>query len=329
MIPNVLRNYIGIEMKQLKTALFGSSSHIAKGLIWNFLRNGNYELHLYTRNPDKVQSFINSISRQAQKKCFVHKGYRNFKKSSTDIIINCVGAGTLRKNPNVYTDYFTITEEYDNLAIEYLRNYRPNALYICMSSGAVYGSNFSTPANDNSINGIKVNHLSVEDYYAITRLNSEAKHRAFTGLNIVDLRIFSYFSRFADLSEGYFITDMLTAIQKGKTFETSGENIIRDYLHHKDFFSMIKLCIKARKLNTVLDVASTKPVDKFKILDYFSSKYGLKYKISKLLPQTSPTGAKRLYYSVNKNASIIGYKPVFNSLDTITMESKYVLRNSK
>lgn len=183
-------------MKQPKVAIFGSTSHIAKGLINNFLQSGEFSLHLYTRSPDKVRSFLGAIGKSTEKDCVIHEGYKNFMKSSHDVVINCIGVGTLNKLRGNYTDYFMVTEEYDNLAIGYLRNKCPDALYISFSSGAVYGREFSAPVGENTMKSIRVNHIATEDYYAIARFNSEAKHRSFKNLKIVDLRIFSYFSRF-------------------------------------------------------------------------------------------------------------------------------------
>ena len=192
-----------------QVSLLGSTSHIAKGLINNFLNSGEFSLHLYTRSPDKVRSFLGAIGKSPEKDCVIHEGYNDFMKCSYDVVINCVGVGTLNKLQGKYTKYFTVTEEYDNLVIEYLRNCCSDALYISLSSGAVYGGDFSAPVEENTVNSLRVNHIGKEDYYAIVRLNAEAKHRAFNNMKIVDLRIFSYFSRFVDLTDGYFITEVL------------------------------------------------------------------------------------------------------------------------
>jgi len=311
-------------MNKSKIAILGSTSHIAKGLISNFLRSGEFCLHLYTRSPDKVRSFLGAIGKSPDKDCIIHEGYRDFIKSFYDVIINCVGIGTLNKPGDNYSDYFMVTEKYDNLLIEYLLK-KPDTLYISFSSGAVYGREFSAPVEENTVNSIRVNHVATEDYYAIVRLNSEAKHRAFSGLRIVDLRVFSYFSRFIDLTDGYFITEVLDCILNKKVLATDNVNIVRDYVHPKDLFSIIRKCMDAGKINAALDVTSAKPVEKREILDYFSSKYGLKYEISRSLSHVSPTGSKNIYCSNYNNAACIGYKPAFSSMDAIKEESKYII----
>jgi nucleoside-diphosphate-sugar epimerase len=312
-------------MKQPKVAILGSTSHIAKGLINNFLQSGRFRLHLYTRSSDEVRSFLGAIGKSPDKDCVIHEGYMNFIKSSYDVIINCVGVGTLNKLRGNYTDYFMVTEKYDNLVIECLRSNCPDALYISFSSGAVYGREFSVPVEENTTNSIRVNHIATEDYYGVARLNAEAKHRSFKNLKIVDLMIFSYFSRFIDLTDGYFITEAMGCILNKKVFVTDNVNIIRDYVHPQDLFSIIRKCMDAGKINVAFDVTSAKPVEKREILDYFSSVCGLKYEISQFLNHVSPTGSKNVYCSNYNNAARIGYKPAYSSMDTIKEESKYII----
>ena len=312
-------------MEKSKIAILGSTSHIAKGLINNFLQSGEFSLHLYTRSREKIRSFLGAIGKFSDKGCVIHEGYKDVTKFSYDVIINCVGVGPLNKLRSNYTRYFTVTEEYDNLAIGYLCNICPDALYLSFSSGAVYGREFSAPVEENTINSIRVNHVTTEDYYAIARLNAEAKHRSFKNLKIVDLRIFSYFSRFIDLRDGYFIAEVMDCILNKKVLITDNVNIVRDYVHPEDLFSIIRKCMDAGKINEALDAISSKPTDKKEILDYFSSLYGLKYEISGSLKHASPTGLKNIYCSNYKNAACIGYKPTFSSIDTIRQESKYIL----
>lgn len=311
----------------MKIAILGSTSHIAKGLINNFIQNSRFSLDLYTRSPNKVYNFLAAIGKTADKDCIIHKGYSGFLKYAHDVIINCVGVGTLNKLQGNYTNYFMVTEEYDNLIIEYLLK-NLDTLYISFSSGAVYGRGLSAPAEEDTANNIRVNHVAVEDYYAIARLNAEAKHRAFGDLRIVDLRLFAYFSRFIDLTDGYFITEVMDCILNKKVLATNNVNIVRDYVHPEDLFSIIRKCMDAGKVNAAFDVISAKPVEKREILDYFSLEDGLKYEISRSLGHVSPTGTKNIYYSNYNNVACIGYKPAFSSMDAIKEESKYIINSN-
>ncbi len=315
------------DRKNKKIAILGAASHIAKGLISNFIKEPIFELHLFVRLCEKkdINAFLKGLTNENGKKCVIHLDYLDFLKGQYDVIINCVGVGTIKKIKGDYTRYFTVTEEYDNLAIKYLKERNPKALYISFSSGTIYGREFLAPANDKAANCIEVNHISQQDYYAIARLNAECKHRAFKDLNIVDLRVFSYFSRYIDLNDGYFITALLKSIRANKIMKTNAGDFMRDYLHPLDLFEAIKKCVNIGKINAALDINSKKPVRKKEIMRYFSNKYGLKAKINKKTPFQSATGQKSFYFSKNLNASQIGYKPKFTSLETIKSEAEFIL----
>ena len=315
-------------MKQMNVAILGATSHIAKGLIYRFLKSDVFYLHLYARSSKKIHGFLGTLNTVAVKDCACHEGYEEFHNSSYDAVINCVGAGTLTKLQGDYTKYFTITEEYDNLAISYLRKRDPAAIYISFSSGAVYGSGFSSPANEYTANCIHVNQLEKKDFYSIARLNAEAKHRAFEDLNIVDLRVFSYFSRFFDPTDDYFITDVINCILENRTLITGSSTFVRDFVHPKDLFSLIIRCMDAavhsRKINGAFDAISSQPVEKEEMLAFFAKKYNLQYVIDPSLTHASATGAKSFYYSTYRNAASIGHSPAFSSMDALADESKHI-----
>ena len=236
-----------------------------------------------------------------------------------------MGVETRNKHDCDFTRYFTVTEEFDNLAVGYLKDKNPDALYISFSSGAVYGKGFSDAGSTICVNSLKVNHVVPQDYYGIVRINAEAKHRAHPNLRIIDLRIFSYFSRYINLTDGYFITDVMEAILDNRVLVTDSTDIVRDYLHPEDLFSMIVKCVHAGRINQAIDVSSSRPVAKQEILDYFTSAYGLKYQRRSFSESPSATGAKSNYYSTCNRASQIGYLAQFSSMDTLKDEAGYIL----
>lgn len=309
-----------------RVAIMGANSHIARGLIVNFLKAGGFHLNLFTTSPDKTRAFFKTTGRTVAGNCSIHKGYQDFLKTEQEVIVNCVGVGTLRKLENDFTRYFMVTEKYDNLAIEYLQRKRPDALYVTLSSGAVYGGGFMAPVGRDSVNRIRVNHLMPDDFYAVARLNAETKHRAFAALRIVDLRVFSYFSRFIDLDDGYFIADVLNCLLRGETLETDNTNIVRDYIHPDDLFALIQLCMTARRINVAFDAVSAGPVSKMEILGFFKSEYGLRFRINQGMRQAGATGRKNVYFSRYNRAEEIGYSPRHTSMDTIRLETKEMMR---
>lgn len=311
-------------MNKTRIAMLGSTSHIAKGLINNFLRSEEFCLHLFTRSPGKLLRFLDGLEEPVERDCVLHEGYDDFAEGSYDVVINCVGVGTLSKLAGNFSSYFMVTEKYDNLTIEYQIENR-DTLYISISSGAVYGRGLSAPADKDTVNHISVNHITTDDYYVVARLNAETKHRAFSNLKIIDLRVFSYFSRFIDLTDGYFITEIMDCILNEKVFVTDDINIVRDYIHPEDLFSLIKKCMAAGTINKAFDAISSKPAEKREILDYFSSVYGLKYEISRFSNYAGATGKKNIYCSNYNNGASIGYEPTYSSMDVIEQESKYIL----
>jgi nucleoside-diphosphate-sugar epimerase len=305
-----------------KIAILGATSHVAKGLIYNFLKdNKEYTLFLFARSPERVREFLKSNSLKGN--LFVSH-FGSFGKKQYDAVINCVGMGTPTKLRDGIRSIFFITEEYDSLMMRYLKEF-PRSYGINFSSGAVYGSNFNDAVNENSTCALSINNIRPQDYYTIAKINAEAKHRSYPNLAIVDIRLFSYFSRFIDLDAGYFLTDALKSIKEGKEFITTESDFTRDYLHHLDLFSLVTAILNNKPFNAPLDAYSREPVTKRAVLDYFVKKYGLRYKVDYAIDTTSPTGAKDIYYSDVKKAASLGYIPQFTSLQTIAQETEFIL----
>lgn len=290
-----------------KIAILGATSQIAKGLLLNFMSRGENKLFLFARLPKKVESFLKAHNLGLHRQIY---DFKHFGREKYDVIINCVGLGTPVEVKAASGEVFKLTEEFDQMILEYLQRY-PDTLYINFSSGAVYS--------------ISVNAVKPEHYYGIAKLYQEARHRALNKLNIVDLRVFSYFSRFIELNSGYFITELLKSLKTKKTFITNSCDFVRDFLGPQDLFDLIYLIIKAKPFNGVLDAYSAKPITKFKLLDYFVKNYSLKYAINHKLKLICPTGVKSRYCSSLRNAAGLGYKPRFSSLETVAAESKYIL----
>jgi nucleoside-diphosphate-sugar epimerase len=289
-----------------KIAILGASSHIAKGLIINFMQSREDNLFLFARLPRKVKNFLKAHSLGSYRQIY---DFKRFHREKYEVIINCVGLGTPVKVQEASGEVFKLTEEFDNLILEYLHRY-PRTLYINISSGAVYS--------------VCLKDIKPEHYYGIAKLHQEAKHRALRKLNIVDLRVFSYFSRFIDLDSGYFLTDLLKSLKEKRVFVTNPCNFIRDFLSPQDLFNLICLIIRAKPFNGVIDAYSSMPISKFKLLDYFVKNYSLKYTIKRNPKLSCPTGIKSRYYPSSKKAAALGYQPKFSSLKTVVTESKYI-----
>ena len=311
----------GITMKRI--AILGATSHIAKGLIFNYARRSDCRLYLFARSTDRVAEFLKAID----PKCIVsvHE-FNEFSRDQYDVAINCVGIRKTTDFADRIVSVFQLTEDYDNLVIKYLEQH-PDVIYINFSSGAVYGTDFRAPVDENSRATWEVNKVESSEFYGIAKLNSEIKHRSLKGFKIVDLRVFGYFSRFIDQEAKYLLTEIIACLKSGKELLTDQNNITRDYLHHQDLFALVDKCLERTAVNDVFDAYSRKPAEKREILNYFSRNYGLKYSVREDIDVTSLTGRKDKYFSVSRKAGrLLGYEPEYDSLDCIAQEIKYILK---
>jgi len=311
----------------VKVAILGANSHIAKGLARNFLLEGACELCLFTRSEARTREFLASIGQAPSGKCRVLEGYGKFLDEGFDLLLNCVGAGTPSKLGGDFSSWFTLTERFDNLCIESLKK-SPGSTYVNFSSGAVYGRE-AGPATEDSCFKVRVNGIRREDYYAIAKLNAEAKHRSFEKLNIADLRIFAYFSRFIELNSGYFITEAISCALKGEPFKTGPSDMTRDYIHPDDLFRLVSLCAAKAPLNCAFDAVSARPASKFEMLELLKRKRGLRYEIDPTMKPSSPNGAADVYCSNFNRAASAGFKPAFGALEAIEAESDAIFETRR
>jgi len=311
-------------MSLVRIALLGATSHIAKGLIAAWGRRDDRKLFLYARSPERVKDFVTNLGLGEQ--MIFPAG--EFGRIACDVVVNCIGIADPGKLNNDAARIFSITETWDCRIMEYLSAY-PDALYINLSSGAAYGCEFSRPVDESTSALFPVNALSTAEYYGVAKLHAEARHRAAAGLNIVDLRFFSYFSRFIDPGTRFLMTDIITAVESGREMMTTPVNIVRDYIHPEDMVSLMDCVIACNRINDVYDVYSLKPATKFEILELFREQLGLRFRVTEGAHVVTATGIKEHYYSLNHRAERIGYQPRHDSLDALLKESRALLDNGK
>jgi len=310
-------------MKQKNIAIFGSTGHIGKNLISFFIKNNDFKIFLFSRDIKKIESLKMIFSDTMS-----FNTYDDFGKNEYDVIINCVGIS----NPNAFEknsrSIFDTAEFYDTMVLDYLKNF-PTTLYINLSSGAVFSGEFDKPVDDSSTYKFDVNGINKGEMYSISKMYLESKHRSLPDLNIVDLRIFGFFSRFIDVNAGFFMSELLQALKNKSEFITDKKDFVRDYVNPKDFYDLTKNCIANKKINDVFDVYSKEIISKFQILEECFNKFDLKFKLVEKIESISPTGVKKNYYSLSRKAEKINYSPQFSSLETILNESSLFLENSR
>ena len=310
-------------MKQKNIAIFGSTGHIGKNLISFFIKNNDFKIFLFSRDIKKFESLKMIFSDTMS-----FNTYDDFGKNEYDVVINCVGIS----NPNAFEknsrSIFDTAEFYDTMVLDYLKNF-PTTLYINLSSGAVFSGEFDKPVDDSSTYKFDVNGINKGEMYSISKMYLESKHRSLPDLNIVDLRIFGFFSRFIDVNAGFFMSELLQALKNKSEFITDKKDFVRDYVNPKDFYDLTKNCIANKKINDVFDVYSKEIISKFQILEECFNKFDLKFKLVEKIESISPTGVKKKYYSLSRKAEKINYSPQFSSLETILNESSLFLENSR
>ena len=299
----------------MKIAILGATGHLAKCGLWVFSKDKNNEIYLFSRNVEKADCLIKN---EYICKNIYPKSYNEFGSVEYDVIFNGVGSWDARELSPKHI--FGVTEYYDDLIIEYQKKH-PESVSIHISSGAAYASQYVHPVDKNTEAKIKINEISVGDYYSIAKINSEAKHRAFSDLNIVDIRLFGFFSRFMSLDYPYFLSAIIKSIKENKEFKSVSGEFWRDYVHMDDFCNLCNNIAKQKNINTAIDVISRQPISKSNMLEFFSREYDLKVVTDETV-ELSKTGLKPYYYSIMRNDI---YTPQYTSIETIKSEMKYFL----
>lgn len=302
----------------MRIAILGASGHVGKSLLHEFSNNKDLLVHAYARSYEKIQNDQRLPTRAGEYVFPIDQ----FPRGEYDAVINCIGMGDTRDIRSHPSQLFVLTEKYDNIILSYLRE-NPACSAVYISSGAVYGSEFATPAHEDSTVSYSLNHVDPKIFYAMTKMYSEIKHRANADLSIIDIRLFAYFSAYIDLSTSYFMADIVNALKSGTTFSTNRSDFIRDYIHPSDFAKLVLCCIKKRS-NVALDAYSKKPISKYEIIDELGREHDLTVQYQEGF--TSVTGDKNQYYSTFNKAESIGYTPEYTSAETIREVVEKILR---
>jgi len=305
----------------MNIAILGATSQIAQDLILSFSKCKDYDFSIFGRNVALLQKWINSESLSDKYQVQEYSEFANHQKY--DVIINFVGIGDPVKAQKMGSDIFKITEEYDDMALEYLKQHKKTK-YIFLSSGAVYGGNYQEPVNKDTVAIIDINNLKSTDWYAISKLYAEAKHRSLSELSIIDVRVFNYFSHTQDMNARFLITDIVRALKNNNIFITSPENIVRDYITPPDFFNLIQSILKYKSVNLAVDCRTKSPIDKFSILSELEDKFGLQYEILESNDVLNATGKKLNYFSFSNSSVEIGFVPSKTSLEGIVEELELI-----
>jgi nucleoside-diphosphate-sugar epimerase len=308
----------------MRIAILGATSEIARDLIYSLRANKKYILTLFSRRPVELKAWLT-----ASNPLNIPVSHNLTEFSTTmefDAIINFIGAGNPKLISELGQSIFRITQAYDQLVLDYLKNH-PHCRYIFMSSGSIFGGNFDKPIDlSTTLPEFSINSVS-NQWYQNAKLAAEVTHRNLTDTPITDLRIFNYFSHTQSIESEFLMANIARALVNQKILDVSPEPIIRDFLHPTDFYSLVISILEAPAANQAVDCYSKAPISKHQLLESLRSQLGLQFNFSDAQLRINPTGVKTHYYSKNTFAQNLGYKPKYTSLEGITLELRALLNH--
>jgi nucleoside-diphosphate-sugar epimerase len=303
----------------MRIAIFGATSQIARDLAHFF--DSSITLYLFCRSKPIVTKWVEEQNLSCHT---IVCEYEDFFNNDYDAVINFVGSGNPAKTAALGVNIFEITQKFDALAMQYLEKNKA-CKYIFFSSGAAFGTVFDKPLSDKTVAHINLNNLQHQDWYGVAKLYAECRHRARPDLAIVDLRVYSYFSRTQDVNARFLLSDVAKAILEKKSLSISDDPMDRDYIHPADLFQLIHLILLGPSLNSAIDCYSKATISKMSLMNALQDKYGLKIEVNSAAGVVNATGLKQKYYSLNKKAANLGYEPIHSSLDGILLEMDLLL----
>jgi len=301
----------------LNVAVLGAGGHLGRSMCNCITEMTDWQTFAFTRNPAALGKAFSEVKRRAS--INIHD-IDQFQGGAFDIVLNCVGLGDAGLIADAGAGLMQLTEEFDDIILKYLAA-NPQSLYVSFSSGAIYGTDLPHPIEPGQRAIIDLASASKAIGYTVAKLNSEVKHRLNSASNIVDIRLYGFFSRFQPKQGQYLMSDVIASLSEGTVLTTQPDDMMRDYIHPDDLLRMIACCFQTRPLNTAIDAYSCAPTGKFELLDHLKAEFGLNYKTLKPKDDTE-SGGRPNYYSLDRSADKIGYEPRFSSIAGVANELK-------
>jgi nucleoside-diphosphate-sugar epimerase len=305
-----------------RIAILGATSQIARDLVVSMAADSVHDLHLFARRPEIVRQWLDTTGLPGR---YPADEFSALAGHEFDAIINFVGIGNPAQAVALGNSIFDVTLRFDEMALGYLRTHAA-CRYLFLSSGAVYGSAFDTPASRDTLATVAVNNLSAQAWYGAAKLHAECRHRAHTDSPIIDIRVFNYFSHTQDMSARFLISDIMRAIRDDTVLQTAPGHMVRDFLHPSDFYGLVSALLSAPPANAAVDCYSRAAIAKPELLTAMQQKFGLRYEVNDTAAGVNATGPKPCYYSLNNRAAEFGYRPQLTSLQGVLQEAELALR---
>jgi len=304
-----------------KIAILGATGHVGQSVAAEFAASYDHELVLLARNHEAAQVVANENVHHCDVSVLP---IAEFESTTYDVVVNALGAGDSGRISALGSELMRSTEEWDNRVARLLER-SSDCLYVCFSSGTAFGLSRDKPVSSDSEAVFPINNLSTDHCYAVAKLNAETKHRASAELNIVDLRLYGYASRFIDTSGGFFLSQAMAALRAGEVLPTLKTDMTRDYVTPPDVCQLIERCLSARPINRSFDVYTRSPVTKFELLQGLRQNFGLAWRELDDPSIIRGSVEKNAYYSLDRSATAIGYEPQYTALEGVINEiGKYL-----
>ncbi len=309
----------------MQIALLGSTSHVAKATMEHLRQHAS--LTHVARDPRRVREHLQRFAEDSEAEQQRILTFESFASTTTvfDAIINCVGFGTPEKVAAAGLDLYRLTDRMDELCLSYLER-NPRTVFVNFSSGAVYGTAHEALIGPAAVFTMELNQPRESDHYRLAKLHCERKHRAWQSASIIDLRLFSFFSRHIDLSSRYLICEIVRSIREHRPLVTGANDIIRDFVHPEDLADLMLRSARGIGINVAVDVFSRAALKKSELLAVATARFGLEIVVEQQDVSASPTGAKSFYASGNSAATqVFGYSPRWTSIDAVIEQMALVI----
>lgn len=306
-------------MATQRIGILGATGHIGRALA-HFIDRERFAVTLVGRDRGRVAALAAAVGLPVE----AAADWNALESAEFDALVNCTGVGDPAQARSDPAEVYEVTAALDAVCLGYLRTHSGSAL-VNMSTGAVYGGDFAEPAADDVELRLRVNAIGEQDHYGLAKLASEGRHRA-SGLPAVDLRVFGFFSRFADLERPYLVNDMVRAVRSGVELRVGPGEVWRDFIHPSDLARLVESCVEAPRMNVALDVVSAQPLSRTELLAAFARDFGLEYRVVDDV-SPSPTGVKTRYYSESRNVLAMGWSPKLTALQAVMAEARRLLES--
>ena len=287
-------------------AILGATGYIGRSLAREIAANDDESLTLFARAPAVLGD-------TAWPRRVSIRPLNEFRADEFDVVVNAIGAGGPAKVAALGADLVDVTRTWDERVLKTMNS---NTGYVFLSSGAIYGTVFDQPVDQNSELAVPVNQLESFSAYTLSKLYAEARHRHHATFRIMDIRIFGYADMSIPLESGFFLADLVRSMVRGEVLTTSPDAMIRDYVGSAELLSLIGCWREANNPNCALDLYSLAPVSKQELLDHAISCYGLKIHFAEAGRRAAE--AKRVFASSFRGAADIGYTPWRTSMEIVS-----------